>query len=278
MRPHPGTAADTLLLAALAFLALCCGAAEAHDPQDAVLEQVGVDERLGATLPTDLAFTNQRGEAVLLSRYFTGVPVIITLNYYSCPTLCPLVFRNLAGTIAKMGDPKLGQDFRVVTVSIDPEETLQRAADKSSKTYAMLGKTTDPGTAWPFLLGREPAIERLAQRSGVRYTRVGKEFAHPNVIIIATPDGRISRYLYGIEQAPQDLKLALIEASGGSIGGSKLINRALLYCFHYDPVGKKYVLFASRLMTGAMVFILVLMLGLLGFFWNREHGRSKDGV
>ena len=242
-----------------------------HDPQDLVFGQVGVDERLGERVPTELSFTDQKGQQVQLSRYFTGGPVLLTLNYFSCPTLCPLVFRNLADTVGKMGNISIGRDFSIVTVSIDPDETQSRAAEKSAKTYAMLGKTRNLGTAWPFLRGSRPSIERLAQSVGVRYSRLDKsDFAHPNVVVVITPDGRISRYLYGLELAPQDLKLALIESSGGHIGTSTVLNRALLYCFHYDPVGKKYVLFASRIMTGAMLGVLMLTLGLLGVLWNKE--------
>jgi protein SCO1/2 len=264
-----------LLLWALALAALPPSLARAHDPQDLVFDKVGVDERLGKPIPTELSFTDQSGQPVQLSRYFTGGPVILTLNYYSCPTLCPLVFRNMVDTIGKMGNFRLGKDFRIVTVSIDPEETLQRAADKSAKTYAMLGTPPGVGAAWPFLMGSRASIERLAQSVGVRYSRQGDhDFAHPNVIVIVTPDGRVSRYLYGLEQAPQDLKLALMEATDGRIGSSVLVNRALLYCFHYDPVGKKYVLVASRIMTGAMLGVLVLTAALLALLWKREKPAS----
>jgi protein SCO1 len=262
--------AAPMLAASLALL-FVAPAARAHDPQDLVLEQVGVDEKPGGRLPTDLTFTDQTGKAVQLSRYFTGSPVILTLNYYSCPTLCPLVFKNLVATMGKMGELAVGRDFRIVTVSIDPDETLQRAREKSSQTYAMLHSAQDPVSAWPFLIGSRRSIQQLAQQVGVRYTRLeNHEYAHPNVIIIATPDGRVSRYLYGLEQAPQDLKLALLEASGGNIGSSRILNRAILYCFHYDPVGKKYVLLASKLMTVAMAGIFFLTLGLLAVLWKRE--------
>jgi protein SCO1/2 len=260
------------------FLALCvaivlCKPTQAHDPQDKVLEQIGVDEKLGARLPLELPFTDQGGRSVKLSSYFTGGPVILTLNYYSCPTLCPLVFRNMVNTIHQMGNFQPGRDFRIVAVSIDPGETRQRAGEKAAATYATLGPTAgDPDSAWPFLLGGEASVGRLAKALGIRYTRAENgEFAHPNVIVIATPDGRIARYLYGIEQAPKDLKLALIEASGGAIGGSTVVNRALLYCFHYDPVGKKYVLLASRLMTAAMAGVLLVTVGLIALLWKRER-------
>lgn len=261
----------TLLVAAL-FTVLVAPPATAHDPQDEVLEQLGVDEKPGYAIPLELSFTDQAGKSVRLSQYFTGGPVVLTLNYYSCPTLCPLIFRNMVNTIRRMGNFAPGEDFRVVAVSIDPNETVQRAAEKSAKTYAMLGSTPDPGSAWPFLLGSKASIEQLAKSIGVRYARLENgEFAHPNVIVILTPDGRISRYLYGMEQAPNDLKLALIEASGGAIGGSTIVNKALLYCFHYDPVGKKYVLLASRVMTGAMAGVALIVLGLLALLWKRER-------
>lgn len=261
-----------LLVAALLSFALGRLPARAHTQQDPVPEQVGVDEHLGARIPTELTFQDQTGKPVALSSYFSGGPVLLTLNYYSCPSLCPLVFRNLVRTMSEMKGLSLGQDFRVVTVSIDPEETRARAVDKSTRTYAMLRGTTDPGSAWPFLRGDRSSIDRLAQQVGVRYSAVGKnDFAHPNVVIVVTPDGRISRYLYGLELAAQDLKLALIEASGGRIGTSQLVNRVLLYCFHYDPVGREYVLLASRLVTGAMLLVLVLMTGLVGLLWKRER-------
>ena len=261
----------SLPLLVLAYLTLIPPLATAHDPQDLVLRQIGVDERLGARLPGGLPFRDQAGKNVLLSDYFTGEPVILTLNYYACPTLCPLVFRNLAGTAGRLGDLKLGRDFRIVTVSINPEESPALARERSATTYAMLGGSADPGSGWPFLMGDRISIEALARAVGVRYLRLGaNNFAHPNVLVVATPDGRVSRYLYGLELRPRVLKLALIEASGGRVGGANLVNRALLYCFHYDPVGKKYVLFASRLMTVAMLGVLALTSALLGLLWKRE--------
>lgn len=267
----PGNFIALVLIAAVFAAMAPARSALAHDPQDDLLAQVGVDEKLGGAIPTDLRFTDQNGRSVQLSRYFTGGPVILTLNYFSCPTLCSLTLKNLVGTIGDMRGLALGRDFRVVTVSIDPAETLARAADKSAKTYAMLG-AGDPQSSWPFLIGDQRAITALAGKVGVRYARAENgEYAHPNVIVIVTPSGRVSRYLYGLEQDPKDLKLALIEAAGGNIGSSKILNRALLYCFHYDPVGKKYQLLATRVMTGAMLVVLVLTICLLLALWRRDN-------
>ncbi|GFO53966.1 hypothetical protein GMSM_09730 [Geomonas sp. Red276] len=243
----------------------------AHDPADLVLAQVGVDEKLGGRLPLGSSLVDQRGRRVTLGSYFTGQPVIVTLNYFSCPTLCPALIRNLADAIGKTGNLAVGRDFKVVTVSLDPEETVARAAGKAQEAYAIIGKVGGLDTAWPFLFGSRETIGQLASSMGVRYTKLPDgEIAHPNVIVIATADGIVSRYLYGIEPAPQDLRLGLVEASKGKIGGSRLINQALLYCFHYDPVGKRYVLIASRVMTVAMTLVLILTVTMLGLLWKRE--------
>jgi protein SCO1 len=272
-RVRTRVAAACLLLAALALLTLPPDLGWTHDPQDTVLEHVGVNERLGKQIPLDLGFRDQAGTNVRLADYFTGGPVLLTLNYYACPTLCPLVFRNLAQTVGRLGDFTLGKDFRIVTFSINPDESPDLAREKSAATYAMLGGLADPGNRWPFLRGDRNSIDRLATALGVHFTRAGEhDFAHPNVVVVVTPEGRVSRYLYGLEQQPRDLRLALLEATDGRIGTSRLVNQALLYCFHYDPVGRKYVLFASRLMTVAMVLVLVLTLGLLVRLWKREKG------
>lgn len=260
---------------ALLWLVLSGGQAKAHDPQDLMLEKVGVEEHLGAGIPLDLTFTDQQGRAVRLGDYVKAMPVLLTLNYYGCPTLCPLVFRNMVQTLKGMKDLSLGRDFRIVTVSINPNESLALAQDKSRTTYGML-EGAAPEKNWPFLMGEHLAIERLTRSVGVRYARIATaEFAHPNVIIIVTPQGKISRYLYGIEQQPNDLRLALIEASDGRIGRSQLLNRALLYCFHYDPIGKKYVLVASRIMTGTMTALFAALVILLVSLWKKESKSRK---
>jgi protein SCO1/2 len=257
----------TLLILLVSLLLAFPAPVRPHTAEDEVLQGVGVDERPGAVIPPDLAFTDQNGRRVRIGDYFNNGPVLLTLNYYSCPTLCPLIFNNLVRTMAGIRGLSLGRDFRIVTVSIDPEETVERAREKADITYAMLRGVGDPGRSWPFLLGREQEISRLAAGVGIRYLRLEKNnFAHPSVFVVLTPDGRVSRYLYGLELEPRDLKMALIEAAGGRIGGSGALNRILLYCYHYDPVGKKYALAAVNIMkiVGAVVLLLLaaLILGL----------------
>jgi protein SCO1/2 len=252
-------------------------AAFAHTREDEILKGVGVDEKLNARVPIDLHFTNLAGSNVKLADYIAGKPVILTLNYYSCPMLCPLTFRNLTETMNGLQGLSLNRDFRVVTVSIDPDESLSLMKEKASETYGGLKGITDPEQRWPFLMGKPAEIDSLTKAVGLRYVQLGKNnFAHPSVSVVLTPDGRVSRYLYGVEIAPSDLKLALIEAADGKIGGSRILNRVLLYCFHYDPVEKKYAVTAVNLMkiTGAAILaMLVILIVVL----KRTEKRKAEG-
>jgi protein SCO1/2 len=252
-------------------------APHAAPTEEEILRQIGVDEKPGAKVPLNLPFSDSQGRRVTLGKFFNGGPVILTLNYYSCPMLCPLTFRNLVETMNNIQGLSLGKDFRIVTVSIDPDETVERTREKEKETHAMLRGIDNPEQAWPFLFGGQQQIETLARTVGYRFLALGKNnFAHPSVLVILTPDGRVARYLYGIEQEPRDLKLALIEASGGKIGGSTVINRVLLYCFHYDPVGKKYALAAINVMKivggTVLLFLALLVFGL----WRAEKRRTEN--
>jgi len=269
-------------LAAAVFLAVAwtvsfprsLGAHAVNDPQDDILRSIGVDENLGGAVPLDALFLNQKGEEVRLGDYVTGGPTLLTLNYYTCPMLCPLTLRSLLGTVERIKGIGLGRDFRIVTISIDPEDTPEVARARAAELYAEVKGVDDPSARWPFLAGEEKAIGAITGAVGFRYRKAGNEFAHPDVVVVLTPEGKISRYLYGIEQDPTDLKLALIEASGGNIGESTALNRVLLFCFHYDPVGKKYALYARNIMKGGGVLTLVLLGGLLLVLWRR--GRSTS--
>ncbi len=277
-----GIMAASILLTVLAVAtALFPPRLRAHTAQDELLPDVGVDEKLGAQLPLDLAFSDQDGKPVRLGDYLTGGPAVLTLNYYSCPMLCPLIFRNLTNTVNAIQGLSLGKDFRIVTVSIDPEETTARARDKAQETWRMLPALADPQRRWPFLLGQAPEIDRLTKTVGVRYVRLEKnDFAHPSVLVVLTPQGKVARYLYGIEQRPADLKLALVEAAGGRIGGSAFLNQVLLYCYHYDPVGKKYALAAMNIMKIAGGAVLLLLGVLRLTLWRRERpaGGGEGGA
>jgi len=248
-------------------------AAFSADPQDAILRKVGVDEKPGVGIPRDLPFTDASGKPVRLADYLGDGPVLLTLNYYTCPMLCPLTFRSLAATMTQMKGFSLARDYRVVTVSIDPEEIPEIARAKANETHALMPGVHDADARWPFLYGSAGSVRRLAESVGYRYAKVGSEFAHPAVTIVLSPGGTVSRYLYGVEIDPQDLKLALIEASEGKIGASSAGNALLMYCFKYDPVGKKYVLYARNVMKAAGAVTLILLAGLLAVLWRR-YGRT----
>ncbi len=282
-RCAPGTGrGNALRCVAIAILALAWTTAHprslnahaVHDPQDDILESIGVDENLGGAVPLDAVFRNQNGEEVRLGDYVRGGPALLTLNYYTCPMLCPLVLRTLLESARGIKGIDLGRDFRIVTVSINPDDSPEVARALAREIYAGMEGTGDPASRWPFLLGDEKAIGALTGAVGFRYRKVGNEYAHPDVVVVLTPGGKISRYLYGIEQDPVDLKMALIEAAGGNIGESTTLNRVLLFCFQYDPVGKKYALYARNIMKAGGVLTLALLASLLLVLWRRGRATS----
>jgi len=269
--------AGWIRFAAVAFLALAWVTANplpleahaVHDPQDDILKSIGVDEKLGDAVPLDARFRNEKGDEVLLGDYFTGGPVLLTLNYYTCPMLCPLTLRTLLGTVEKLKGIDLVRDFRIVTVSFNPEDRVETARARAEEIHDAMEGIPDPAARWPFLLGDAKAVGALTGAVGFRYRKVGNEFAHPDVLVVLTPKGKISRYLYGIEQDPLDLKMALLEASGGNIGESTALNQVLLFCFQYDPVGKKYALYARNIMKAGGVLTIAMLGGLLLVLWKR---------
>jgi protein SCO1/2 len=266
------------LAAFVAALAVASGAlGHVRESPDEILKQIGVDENPGGQVPPGLLFRDEEGRTVSLGDFFGKGPVVLTLNYYTCPMLCPLTLRNLLSSAGAMGGISLDRDFRIVTVSIDPDEKPGAARARAAEMHAMMKGAGAPGERWPFLAGGREEIEVLTAAVGFRYRKVENEFAHPNVVVVLTPGGRISRYLYGIEQEPRDLRLALIEAAGGRIGESPNINRALLFCFHYDPAERKYALYARNIMKAGGIFTLVFLASLYLALWKRRKPRTLAG-
>ena len=249
--------------------------AGAAEPLPRELDGVGVTEHLGAQLPLDAVFTDHTGRQVRLGDYLRdGKPIILTLNYYTCPMLCPLTFRSLAATMDGVKGLSPAKDYRVVTVSINPDEIPEIAAAKARETHALVAGLDDADDRWPFLYGDADSVRRLTDAVGYRYRKVGSDFAHPTVAIVLSPDGRVSRYLHGIEIPPRDLKLALVEAADGKIGASSAANALLMYCFRYDPAGKKYMLYARNIMKAAGAATAVFLAALLAVLWRRYGGTS----
>lgn len=242
-----------LMGAALALaLFLCPAAARAQftDPMQNIgtrpdlLKDVGIDQKLNASIPLDLMFRDEHGQPVELSQYFGSKPVILTLVYYSCPMLCTQVLNGLDRSLKAL-PMEIGKDFNVVTVSIDPTEQPVLAEAKHALYTGIYGR---PGAAygWHFLTGDEPQIKQLANAVGFRYAYDpdSKQFAHAAGIMMLTPQGKLSRYFYGVQFPERDLRLGLVEASQGKIGSP--VDQVLLFCYHYDPHTGKYGLLISR--------------------------------
>jgi len=232
-----------------------------------LLKDVGIDQKLGDSVPLDLTFRDEHGNPVQLARYFTGKPVVLALVYYSCPMLCTQVLNGLDRSL-KLLSLNLGKDYEVVTLSIDPTERPILAEAKQALYTGMYGR---PGAAegWHFLTGDEPQIKRLADAVGYRYAYDpdSKQYAHAAAIMILTPEGKISRYFYGITYPERDLRLGLVEASEGRIGSP--VDQILLFCYHYDPHTGKYGLLISRViqLAGGLtvlvggIFLILLFRG-----------------
>jgi protein SCO1/2 len=243
----------------LAMMLLFAVRAQADPSQPSILKNVGIQQKLGVTIPLDLQFADEYGHAVQLGDYFKTRPVILVLVYYQCPMLCTMVLNDLLRTMRSMHET-VGTDFDVLTVSFDPRDTPELALRKQ-QTY--LAQYDRPGAeaGWHFLTGEPASIRALTDAVGFHYVWDPKfqVYAHASGIIVLTPQGKTSRYFFGIDYVPKDLRLALTEASGNKIGG--WTDEVLLYCFCYDPTTGKYGLAISRLLkTGGVATVLGLCL------------------
>jgi len=259
-----------------AWLGPAAGVAEQRrEPAPEELEEVGVSEHLNAQLPLELSFVDSRSRPVKLGRYFDGTrPVLLTMNYSNCPMLCSLQLNGLFDGLKRM-PWDLGDQFQMITVSIDPKETPQRA-QLTKQEYLKLYGRPGAGAGWHCLTGRESEIRKLAEVIGFRYKYVEQtgQYAHAAVTFVCTPDGRLSRYLYGIEYDPQTLRFSLLEASEGKVGTA--MDQVLLFCFQYDATKGRYGPAAVRIMqVGGGLTVLVLGAVLWGF-WRRELRRSRQ--
>ncbi|MBN1407118.1 MAG: SCO family protein [Calditrichaceae bacterium] len=241
------------------------------------LQNINVEEHLGQTIPVDLQFTNEQGENILLQRYFNqSKPVILVLAYYECPMLCTLVLNGLTQSVYKL-NMLLGEDYQIVTVSIDPTETKELAAAKKQSHLKMLNQPENPH-GWVFLTGTEGNINKLTESVGFKYYYVEErdEYAHPAVVMLLSETGKITRYLYGIEYKTNDLKLGLLEAAEGKVGST--LDKLILYCYHYDPNAKGYVIFASNVMKLGGAVTLLLLSAFIGLLWVKDKSRNKIGT
>lgn len=236
------------------------------DALPARLRGVDVEEHLDHALPLGLEFTDTAGRKVSLAEYVRGDrPVIFSLNYADCPMLCSLQLSGLVSVLGKL-DRKLGSEFEVVTLSLNPAETSERARETEARYRGDLGAL--PGVeGWHFLTGSKGSIDALADALGIRYAynEKRKEYLHPAVLVIATPRGHISRYLYGIEYKAKTLSLSLVEAAEGKVGSS--VDRLILYCFHYDESEGRYAPVAMNIMRVGGALTVLCLGAFLGAYW-----------
>jgi protein SCO1/2 len=260
----------------LAAMLLCCAMAaraQATYGRPAILRNVGIDQKMGAQVPLDIPFTDEAGRPVTLQQYF-GKPVILALVYYQCPSLCNMVLNGLLRSVKGL-KTAIGEDYEVVTVSFDPRETAELALGKKAAYVKGYGR---PGAdkGWHFLTGPETSSRRLADSVGFHYAfdPVSNQYAHASAIMVLTPEGRIARYFYGIDYPARDVKLGLIEASGGRIGSP--VDQVTLYCFHYDPATGKYGLAILNVLRGAgLLTVGVLATFMITMFWRDFRGQEK---
>jgi protein SCO1/2 len=235
------------------------------------LREVGFDQNLGRAVPLDVEFKDEHGRTVKLGDYFGKHPVVLSFVYYGCPMLCLQSLSSLAATLGVLSETP-GEDFDVVSLSIDPRETPDLALEKKTHYVERSGKPAI-GPGWHYLTGTEENIRRVTNAAGFRYVwdEPSQQYAHPAGIVVATTEGKVSRYLFGIDYGPRDLRLALLDASNEKIGSP--LTRVLLYCYHYDLATGRYSLAIMRvvqLASAAMVFSLGTMI----FVWTRRERRQ----
>jgi protein SCO1/2 len=238
------------------------------------LEQVRIDEKLNAAIPLDTTFTDWRGRPFTLRQAFDGKkPVVLALVYYDCPMLCGLILSGAAKAMRQNG-LELGKDFEAVTISFDPAERPGLAAERRRGYLQSLGRP-DAGEEWPFLVGTGQASRRVADALGFYYQRdeVSGDWAHMAAIFVLTPDGHVSRYLYGIEYPPKDFRLSLVEAASGRVGTS--FDRLLLTCYRYDPASRKYQPYAFGIVRAGGLLTLLGLASLVGTLFWRERRRTR---
>jgi protein SCO1 len=253
------------------------GVGPASVPTDRVpdaVEGVSVTEKPGGAIPLDVPVLDEYGESRLLGSYLkAGKPVVLNLGYYGCPMLCGLVLNGLTQSVAEMGWTP-GEEFVIVSLSIDPDETPRLAREKKRNYINVLGQA-EAAAGWHFLTADQTVSAAVADAVGFgyRYDPLTSQYVHPAVLVVLMPDGRVSRYLYGIQFPARTLRLSLVEAGEGKVGTT--MDRILLTCFEYDPALGGYRVAAMGLMRLGGAVTVVVVAGAIGTALLRERGRRK---
>ena len=239
-----------------------------------ILKHVGIEQRIGVSLPLDLEFTDETGNTVKLGGYFGDKPVILTLVYYDCPMLCTEVLNGLSRSLAPL-NYSIGEEFKVVTVSFDPRESPTLASQKKAVYTQRYGR---PGTGegWHFLTGEAPAIDALTESVGFNYVydETEGQFVHGSAIMIVSPKGTVSHYFFGIEYPSEDIRLAIIESSEEKLGN--VFDQIMLYCFNYDPEQGRYGVAIMNAMRLAGLATLLAMGSFMVVMFKRDRRRRRE--
>ena len=237
------------------------------------LENVGITQHLDAQVPPDLIFRDETGKTVSLGNYFGHKPLILNLVYYNCTMLCGEALAGLSSAM-RLIKFDVGNEFDVVTVSFDPRETPEMAAAKKKDYVGRYGHA-NAAAGWHFLTGQPESINALTKAVGFQYQFDAKsnQYAHATAIMVLTPQGRISRYFYGVDFPPKDLRMGLVEASQGKIGNA--VDAVLLYCYHYNPETGKYGAMVGNILRMAAAATILLLGGLLFILWRLDRSVTR---
>lgn len=239
-----------------------------------VLQEIGINQKLNQQVPLERVFRDEAGKRVRLSEYFGEKPVILSLVYYECPMLCTLVLNGMLRSLRALRFD-IGDQFNVVTVSIDPKETPKLAARKKAEYLKGYGRA-HAESGWHFLTSDEESIQALADAVGFRYVYQPQtdQYAHASGVMVTTPQGKLARYFYGVEYSPRDLRLALVEAANGKIGS--LVDELLLYCYHYDPTTGKYGMVIMNVVRVAGFVTVFALAGFIIVMLRRDRRQKLD--
>jgi len=267
--------AAMFLILAGAFTARAAAVEPLANP---ILHGVGIDQHLNTQLPMDLPFKDETGGNVKLSELARGRPIVLVLVQYNCPSLCTAILNDMLSTL-KVIPQNIGDEYDVWAVSIDPRETPELAAKKKGGYLRSYQRTRsgaiNASAGWHFLTGTQESVTKLTDAVGYRfrYDAAADQFVHPAALVLLTPGGKISRYFFGINYDPTDVRLALVQASNGRIGS--FTDQVLLFCYHYDPASGKYGLAIGNLLRAAGVLTIILLGGGLFLLWRADRRRTR---
>ena len=233
-------------------------------------EEVGIVEHLDTIIPANITFNNEQGQPVQFKSLITK-PTILSLVYYDCPGICPQLLSGISDVIEKMG-LELGKDYEVITVSFNPADTPAAAVEK--KKNFLRAHSKPHADQWHYLTGDSADIYLLTHAVGYNFTRAGNGFIHPSCIMVLSPEGKMTRYLYGTSFLPFDVKMAIIEAQKGQ--SRPTINRVLEYCFNYDPEGRRYTLQVTKISATIIIFFAVTLFIILLFRSSRKKSKTQN--